>query len=111
MGHSVGSVGKVEFVSSSQKYTGLFQGASYGIVRISLAKEPSESGMNTAPWGSSSSEMVLSQDPWLPCTAWMVRSHGMCLLTTGVTTCLEQLVQRSRLWPPSLPRLHLTYIR
>ena len=47
--HSVGSVGKVEFVSSSDKYTGLFQGASYGIVRISLAKEPSESVMNTAP--------------------------------------------------------------
>ena len=47
--HSVGSVGKVEFVASSDKYTGLFQGASYGIVRISLAKEPSESVQNTAP--------------------------------------------------------------
>jgi len=47
--HSVGSVGKVEFVSSSEKYTGLFQGASYGIVRISLAKEPSENVLSTAP--------------------------------------------------------------
>ena len=47
--HSVGSAGKVEFVSSSKRYTGLFQGASYGIVRISLAKKPSESIMHTVP--------------------------------------------------------------
>ena len=47
--HPVGSVGKVEFVSSSKRYTGLFQGASYGIVRISLAKKPSESIMHTVP--------------------------------------------------------------
>ena len=42
-------MGKVEFVSSSKRYTGLFQGASYGIVRISLAKKPSESIMHTVP--------------------------------------------------------------
>ena len=47
--HSVGSVGMVQFVSSGSSYTGLFQGASYGIVRISLAKEPSADVLNTAP--------------------------------------------------------------
>jgi len=48
--HSVGSVGKVEFVSNGEHpYTGIFQGASHGIIRISLAKEPSASSLNTAP--------------------------------------------------------------
>merc|ERR1719290_705115 len=54
--HSIGSVGKVEFVASSSSYTGLFTGASYGIVRISLAKEPSESVQNTAPGKSTSTQ-------------------------------------------------------
>ena len=48
--HSVGSVGKVEFVSSSKKYTGQFQGARHGILRIFLAREPNESVNNTAPF-------------------------------------------------------------
>ena len=47
--HSIGSTGKVEFVSTENSYTGLFQGASYGIVRISLAAEPEASVQNTAP--------------------------------------------------------------
>lgn len=48
--HSVGSVGKAEFVSTGDHpYTGVFKGASHGIIRISLAQEPSESNRNTAP--------------------------------------------------------------
>ena len=47
--HSVGSVGMVEFVSSESRYTGLFQGARFGIVRISLAAEPKADVLNTIP--------------------------------------------------------------
>jgi len=50
--HSVGSVGKVEFVpeGSSGSYSGIFQqGAKYGIVRISLATEPKADELNTTP--------------------------------------------------------------
>ena len=47
--HSVGSVGMVEFVSSGSRYTGLFQGATHGIVRISPAKEPEADVLNTTP--------------------------------------------------------------
>ena len=47
--HSVGTVGKVEFVPQENSYSGLFQGASNGIVRISLAAEPSADVLNTAP--------------------------------------------------------------
>ena len=47
--HSVGSVGMVEFVSNGSRYTGLFQGATHGIVRISLAKEPEADVLNTTP--------------------------------------------------------------
>jgi len=47
--HSIGSIGKVEFVSTGNSYTGLFQGSSYGIVRISLAGQPSPDVLNTAP--------------------------------------------------------------
>jgi len=38
--HSVGSVGKVKFVSFPNNYTGIFQGAKYGIVRMSHGGEP-----------------------------------------------------------------------
>lgn len=47
--HSVGTVGKVELVLQDNSYSGLFQGANYGIVRISLANEPSADVLNTAP--------------------------------------------------------------
>ena len=40
--HSVGTVGKVEWVDmGGHPYTGIFQGASQGIARLSLAQEPS----------------------------------------------------------------------
>jgi hypothetical protein len=43
--HSVGTVGKVKFVSSgSHPFTGIFKGASHGIVRLSSAAEPSLTG-------------------------------------------------------------------
>jgi len=48
--HSVGNVAKVKFVSSGDHpYTGVFRGAKYGIARLSLAKEPSQDELNTAP--------------------------------------------------------------
>jgi len=48
--HSVGSHGKVEFVSSGDhSYTGIFEGASQGIIRISLAQEPDTNKLATAP--------------------------------------------------------------
>jgi len=48
--HSVGVVGKVEWVDlGGHPYTGIFQGANQGIVRLSLAKEPVTTELNTAP--------------------------------------------------------------
>jgi len=47
--HSVGTVGKVEFVAKENAYTGIFKGAQYGIVRISFAAEPDENVLNTTP--------------------------------------------------------------
>jgi len=48
--HAVGSVGKVSWKSSGDhSYTGIFEGANYGIVRLSLASEPDEAVVNTAP--------------------------------------------------------------
>lgn len=52
--HSIGSVGKVEFVPRQfqlfvPEYSGIFKGAKYGIVRISLAVEPDPEELNTAP--------------------------------------------------------------
>lgn len=48
--HSVGNVAKVNFVSSGDHpYTGVFRGATQGIARLSLAKEPSSDVQNTAP--------------------------------------------------------------
>jgi len=38
--HAVGSVGKVKFIARPNNYTGIFQGAKYGIIRISLTNEP-----------------------------------------------------------------------
>ena len=47
--HSVGNVGKVEFVPQENRYSGIFKGASYGIVRISFAAEPDATILNTTP--------------------------------------------------------------
>merc|ERR1712080_554909 len=48
--HSVGTVGKVEWVDmGGHPYTGIFQGASQGIARLSLAQEPSPPALNTKP--------------------------------------------------------------
>jgi len=48
--HTVGAVGKVEWVDmGGHPYTGIFQGASQGIARLSLAQEPSPDALNTAP--------------------------------------------------------------
>ena len=47
--HSVGNVGKVEFVAKENAYTGIFKGAQYGIIRISFAAEPDENVLNTTP--------------------------------------------------------------
>jgi hypothetical protein len=42
--HSVGTVGKVKFVSDNNNdYTGIFKGANYGLIRLSSAAEPSSS--------------------------------------------------------------------
>jgi len=38
--HAVGSVGKVKFIARPNNYTGVFQGAKYGIIRIGLAGKP-----------------------------------------------------------------------
>lgn len=40
--HSVGSIAKVKFtpVENNEGYTGLFEGADHGYIRMSLAKEP-----------------------------------------------------------------------
>merc|ERR1711887_164922 len=48
--HTVGVVGKVEWRSvGDHPYTGIFQGASQGIIRLSLAREPSPTSNNTTP--------------------------------------------------------------
>jgi len=48
--HTVGAVGQVEWRSLGEHpYTGIFEGASQGIARFSLAKEPSTSSRATAP--------------------------------------------------------------
>lgn len=48
--HTVGAVGQVEWKNlGGHSFTGLFEGASHGIVRFSLAKEPDTSALNTAP--------------------------------------------------------------
>ncbi len=41
--HSVGTVGGVEFQADSNPFTGIFQGCSHVILRLSCAKEPDES--------------------------------------------------------------------
>jgi len=38
--HAVGSVGKVKFVARPNNYTGIFQGAKYGIIRLGHTLEP-----------------------------------------------------------------------
>jgi len=48
--HTVGTVAQVEWQNlGGHPYTGLFEGASQGIVRFSLANEPDSSKLNTAP--------------------------------------------------------------
>jgi len=48
--HTVGTVGQVEWRSiGDHPYTGIFQGATQGIVRFSMAKEPTASSNNTTP--------------------------------------------------------------
>jgi len=48
--HTVGAVGQVEWKNlGGHPFTGIFEGASQGIVRFSLAKEPDTSALNTAP--------------------------------------------------------------
>jgi len=48
--HSVGTVARVEWVDlGDHPFTGIFQGATEGIVRLSLAAEPSPSELNTKP--------------------------------------------------------------
>jgi len=48
--HTVGTVGQVEWRNlGDHPFTGIFEGATQGIVRFSLAKEPSTSSRNTAP--------------------------------------------------------------
>jgi len=48
--HTVGAVGRVEWVDlGGHPFTGIFQGASQGITRLSLAQEPSPPALNTAP--------------------------------------------------------------
>jgi len=46
--HPVGSVGKVKFITKENPYTGLFQGAKYGIIRITLQEQPAPSINNPA---------------------------------------------------------------
>jgi len=42
--HSVGTVGKVKFVSNGKhEYSGIFKGAQYGLIRMSSAAQPSSS--------------------------------------------------------------------
>ena len=48
--HTVGVVGQVEWVNKGgHSYTGIFEGATKGFVRASLAKEPSNTDKNTTP--------------------------------------------------------------
>merc|ERR1719266_965488 len=48
--HTVGAVGQVQWVDrGGHSYSGIFSGATKGVVRFSLAKEPSPPGLATAP--------------------------------------------------------------
>merc|ERR1719251_513577 len=48
--HTVGAVGQVEWRDlGGHSYSGIFSGATKGVVRFSLAKEPSPPALNTAP--------------------------------------------------------------
>lgn len=48
--HTVGVTGKVKFVMNhTSRYTGIFEGADYGFIRMSAAAEPDPSVKNLAP--------------------------------------------------------------
>merc|ERR1712165_208928 len=48
--HTVGAVGQVQWVDrGGHSYSGIFTGATKGVVRFSLAKEPAPPALNTAP--------------------------------------------------------------
>ena len=48
--HSVGTVGKVKFVSNGKhKFTGIFKGAEHGLIRMSSAAKPASGGQPLAP--------------------------------------------------------------
>ena len=48
--HSVGTVGKVKFVSNGKhEYTGIFKGADHGLIRMSSAAKPDEKSQPLAP--------------------------------------------------------------
>merc|ERR1712045_850735 len=48
--HTVGAVGQVEWRNlGGHSFSGIFTGATKGVVRFSLAKEPSPPALNTAP--------------------------------------------------------------
>ena len=47
--HQVGTVGKVEFVHNGTKYTGMFDTAQYGYIRLSVAANPSTSFLTPQP--------------------------------------------------------------
>jgi len=48
--HSVGTVGKVKFVSNGKhEYTGIFKGADHGLIRMSSAAKPDGKSQPLAP--------------------------------------------------------------
>lgn len=47
--HSVGAVAKVQFVAKSNPFTGIFQGAKNGFIRLSSAVEPAKDNTGLAP--------------------------------------------------------------
>merc|ERR1719341_2956875 len=50
--HTVGAVGQVQWVDrGGHSYSGLFSGATNGVVRFSLAKEPSPPSLNGPRYG------------------------------------------------------------
>merc|ERR1711902_239587 len=79
--HSVGTVGKVEWIDmGGHPYTGIFQGASQGIARLSLAQEPSPPALNTAPgMGLKFLRDGVDSANLLPCLTLPARSPGTSL--------------------------------
>merc|ERR1719329_557431 len=103
--HAVGATGKVKFVHKGGKYTGIFQGADYGLIRLSSAAEPSDSQPLAPCMGLKFLRDGVILPTLYPCMA--STAHPMTGTSSQKTspTILDQpkVSHRTSLQPNSLP--------